>query len=61
VKHFIIAGNLGYEESMKVLWKYYSAGGITKEELESTLRTHKAAIDATKSVQRTKQKRIIEE
>ena len=52
VKHFIIAANLGYEESMKVLWKYYSAGGITKEELEATLRTHKAAIDETKSAQR---------
>jgi hypothetical protein len=52
VKHFIIAANLGGEESMKVLWKNYSAGHITKEELESTLRTHTAAIDATKSAQR---------
>jgi TPR repeat protein len=52
VKHLIIAANLGEEESMKVLWKHYSAGHITKEELECTLRTHKAAIDATKSAQR---------
>ena len=52
VKHLIIAANLGYEESMKELWKFYSAGYITKEELESTLRTHNAAIDATKSAQR---------
>jgi TPR repeat protein len=52
VKHFVIAANLGYEISMKELWKYFSAGYITKEELEFTLRTHKAAIDATKSVQR---------
>jgi hypothetical protein len=26
VKHFVIAANLGEEESMKELWKYYSAG-----------------------------------
>ena len=52
VKHFIIAANLGYEDSMKTLWKHYSAGDITKEELEVTLRTHKAAIDAMKSPQR---------
>jgi hypothetical protein len=52
VKHLIIAANLGYERSMKQLWKRYSAGHITKENLESTLRSHKAAIDATKSAQR---------
>ncbi len=52
VKHWIIAANLGYERSMQALWKHYSIGNITKEELESTLRTHKAAIDATKSAQR---------
>ena len=38
-KHLIIAANLGSEKSMKALWKYYSAGHITKEELETTLRT----------------------
>ena len=52
VKHFIIAAKLGHEKSMKALWKYYSDGNITKEKLESTLRSHKAAIDATKSPQR---------
>ena len=52
VKHFVIAANLGYEKSMKAIWWHYSAGNITKEELEATLRTHKAAIDATKSAQR---------
>ena len=52
VKHLIIAANLGYEKSMKSLWKYYSDGNIAKEDLESTLRTHKAAIDAMKSAQR---------
>jgi len=52
VKHLLIAANLGYEDSMKMLWKHYSCGHITKEDLDDTLRTHKAAIDATKNFQR---------
>ena len=52
VKHLIIAANLGDEDSMKVLWKHYSAGNITKEDLDATLRTHQAAINAMKSAQR---------
>jgi TPR repeat protein len=58
VKHYIIAANLGYEDSMKMLWKQYSAGNITKEELEVTLRTHKAAIDAMKSPQREEAEKV---
>jgi TPR repeat protein len=54
VKHFIIAAKLGYEASMKVLWKHYSLGNITKEDLDATLRAHQAALDATKSEQREK-------
>jgi TPR repeat protein len=52
VKHFIIAANLGHEGSMKALWTHYSYGNITKEDLEATLRSHKAATDAMKSQQR---------
>jgi tetratricopeptide (TPR) repeat protein len=52
VKHFVIAANLGYKKSMKALWKNYSAGNITKEELDATLRAHQSAIDETKSQQR---------
>jgi hypothetical protein len=52
VKHYIIAANLGYDESMKALWKHYSQGDITKEELEATLRTHQAALDEMKSPER---------
>jgi TPR repeat protein len=52
VKHYIIAANLGDEYAMKALWKHYSEGNITKEELEATLRTNQAAIDAMKSTQR---------
>ncbi len=32
VKHYIITANLGDKLSMKELWKYYSAGAITKED-----------------------------
>ena len=49
VKHLIIAAKLGCEISMKGLWKHYSRGNITKEDLDATLRTHQAAIDETKS------------
>ncbi len=52
VKHFIIAAKLGYETSMRALWRQYAQGNISKEELEATLRTHQAAIDAMKSPQR---------
>ncbi len=52
VKHYIIAANLGFENSMKALWDHYSLGNITKEELDATLRTHHAAIDEMKSPER---------
>ena len=52
VKHYIIAAKLGEEKSMKNLWDHYSLGNITKEELDATLRAHRAAIDETKSEQR---------
>jgi TPR repeat protein len=52
MKHYIIAANLGSDKSMKELWKHYSAGNISTTDLEATLRTHKAAVDATKSSQR---------
>jgi endogenous inhibitor of DNA gyrase (YacG/DUF329 family) len=52
VKHFIIAANNGNEDSMNALWKYYSEGNITKEDLDATLRTHHAAINEMKSPER---------
>jgi TPR repeat protein len=52
VKHLIIAANLGHELSMKALWKYYSVGFITKEDLDATLRSHQATLDSMKSKQR---------
>ena len=52
VKHFIIAANLGDEPSMKKLWKHYSLGNISKDDLDATLRAHQAALDGMKSEQR---------
>ena len=57
-KHFIIAAKLGDEASMKALLPSFKAGHITKEEYGSTLRTHQAAIDATKSSQRETMERV---
>ena len=37
---------------MKALWGAFSDGYITKEDLEATLRAHKAAIDEMKSPER---------
>jgi hypothetical protein len=52
VKHWMISANLGHTDSMKSLWEHYKLGNIGKEDLEATLRTHQAAIDAMKSPQR---------
>jgi TPR repeat protein len=61
VKHLVIAANLGYEDSMKSLWMHYSAGNITKEELDATLRSHQAALDAMKSEQREIGEEVVKE
>ncbi len=52
VKHFIIVAKIGHENAMKKLWGLYSEGNISKEDLEATLRTHKAALDEMKSPER---------
>jgi tetratricopeptide (TPR) repeat protein len=52
VKHHMIAAKLGHVDAMRDLWKHYSAENITKEDLDATLRTHQAAINAMKSAQR---------
>jgi tetratricopeptide (TPR) repeat protein len=58
VKHSVIAANLGCVTSMKVLLEAYKAGYITKEEYGTTLRTHQAAINATKSPEREAAEKI---
>ena len=52
VKHFIIAANLGYDDSIKALKECYAAGRVSKEDFAAALRAHQSAVDATKSAQR---------
>ena len=52
VKHFIIAANLGYDDSMQALKVGYKAGLVSKDDFAAALRAHHAAINETKSPQR---------
>eukprot|EP00574_Skeletonema_japonicum_P011544 CAMPEP_0201720032 /NCGR_PEP_ID=MMETSP0593-20130828/5068_1 /ASSEMBLY_ACC=CAM_ASM_000672 /TAXON_ID=267983 /ORGANISM="Skeletonema japonicum, Strain CCMP2506" /LENGTH=158 /DNA_ID=CAMNT_0048210579 /DNA_START=426 /DNA_END=902 /DNA_ORIENTATION=+ len=52
VKHFIIAANLGYDDSLQKLKEYYTLGVFSKEDFAAALRAHQAAVDATRSPQR---------
>jgi len=52
VKHWIIAANQGYDNSIKALMYVYKIGLISKEEFAAALRANQAAVDATKSPQR---------
>ena len=60
VKHFTIAANMGWANSLKNLWKYHARGLVKKEDLNATLRAHQAAVDATKSAQREEAKKFFE-
>eukprot|EP00984_Skeletonema_dohrnii_P034308 scaffold33524_cov99-Skeletonema_dohrnii-CCMP3373.AAC.6 len=52
-KHFIIAANLGHDDSIQALKGCYKRGGlVSKEDFAAALRAHQAAVDATKSPQR---------
>eukprot|EP00984_Skeletonema_dohrnii_P020459 scaffold9984_cov148-Skeletonema_dohrnii-CCMP3373.AAC.10 len=52
VKHWIIAANLGYDESIQALKDLYKDGLVSKEDFAAALRAHHAAVIATKSPQR---------
>ena len=52
VKHFIIAANLGCNDSIQQLKRGYSVGAVSKEDFAAALRAQHAAVDATKSPQR---------
>jgi len=52
VKHYIIAANLGLDESIEMLMKCYANGLVSEEYFAAVLRAHQAAVDATKSSQR---------
>jgi tetratricopeptide (TPR) repeat protein len=53
-KHFIIAANLGYHDSLRCLLKLHAGGHASKEDYADALRAYQAALDATKSVEREK-------
>jgi TPR repeat protein len=52
VKHWIIASNLGDDDSIRRLKQCYADGEVSKEEFAAALRAHHAAVDAMKSPQR---------
>ena len=52
VKHWIIAANLGDDDSMKKLKESYKCGFVSKEDFAAALRGHHAVVKATKSPQR---------
>jgi TPR repeat protein len=52
VKHWIIASNLGNDDSIQRLKQCYADGQVSKEEFAAALRAHHAAVEATKSPQR---------
>ena len=52
MKHFIIAANLGHDDSIQMLKRCYKHGLVSKDEFAAALRAHQAAVDATKSPQR---------
>ena len=51
-KHYIIAAKLGYDEALEGLKVNFGRGLVSKEDYETALRGHQAAVDATKSEQR---------
>ncbi len=53
-KHFIIAANLGWEESLKCIKQAFIEGIVTKDDYAAALRGYQAAVDATKSDGREK-------
>jgi len=53
-KHFIIAANLGYHNSLELIKELYANGHASKEEYADALRAYQAAVEATKSAERKK-------
>jgi hypothetical protein len=52
LKHFIIAAKLGHDKALEMAKENFQRGFLSKEDYESALRGHQAAVDATKSEQR---------
>ena len=52
VKHWIIAAKLGHDHALETVKECFWKGLAKKEDYETALRGHQAAVDATKSQQR---------
>ena len=52
VKHFIIAANFEYHESLVVLRRLYEGGEASKEDYDAARCAYQAAVEATKSPER---------
>ena len=52
MKHYIIGAKLGDDGALEMVKENFRRGYVSKENLESALRGHQAAVDATKSAQR---------
>jgi len=53
-KHFIIAANLGEENSLNMIKKCFVQGIVSKEDYAAALRGYQAAVNETKSAERKK-------
>jgi TPR repeat protein len=51
-RHLIIAAKQGFDDGLDAVKKGFMDGSVNKEDFESALRGHQAAVDATKSEQR---------
>ena len=58
-KHFIIAANLGWEESLKCIKQAFIEGIASKEDYAAALRGYQAAVDATKSDERDEAEKML--
>jgi TPR repeat protein len=54
VKHWIIAANLGNDNSLKYIKVLFMRGIVSKEDYATALRGYQARVDATKSAEREK-------
>ena len=52
MKHFMIAANCGYQNSLDYIKYGFKQGYVSKEEFEKALRSYQSACDETKSEQR---------
>ena len=59
-KHFAIAAKLGDNGALEKVKEHFLKGFVSKEDYETALRGHQAAVDATKSEQREKVSKLME-